>query len=66
MTPRYKPGDRLALKIGDRPVMVVTVLDVVAAKTMPRYKIDWAAHGFNSILNTVSIPETSFSGRAAT
>ena len=58
--PRYKAGDRLTLKIGDRPEMVVTVLSVITTKPKPHYKIDWTEHGFDALLNTVPIPETSF------
>jgi hypothetical protein len=62
--PLYKIGDRVTLKIGDRPIMAVTVLAVAVAKKGPSYKIDWTEHGFNELLNTVSIPETSFLGLA--
>jgi hypothetical protein len=44
--------------------MAVTVLAIAVAKKQTHYKIDWTEHGFNELLNTVSIPETSFLGLA--
>lgn len=61
---KYKPGDRLLLKIGNRPEMSVTVLRSVDRKK-PHYTIDWSEHGFNKLLNDVAIPETSFLGLAS-
>jgi hypothetical protein len=53
----------LQLRIGSRPVLNVTVIACVERK-IPHYKIDWAEHGFNQLLNDVPIPETSFLGLA--
>ena len=57
-TGKYKIGDRVALKIGERPVMHFAVVGCVMRKE-PHYCLDWAEHGFNAILNTVAIPEKS-------
>jgi hypothetical protein len=63
-TSKYKTGDRVLLKIGNRPIMAVTVLASDLTQKTPRYTINWAEHGFNEILNTVHIPEASFLGLA--
>jgi len=55
---KYKIGERVAVKIGDRPLIAFTILECVERK-VPHYKFDWSEHGFNAILNTVPIPETS-------
>jgi hypothetical protein len=41
----------------------VTVIECVDRKK-PHYKINWAEHGFNALLNDVPLPETSFLGAA--
>ena len=61
---KYQIGARVLLKIGDRPIMPFTVLSFDLTQKCPRYKINWGEHGFNEILNTVFIPETSFLGPA--
>lgn len=63
MKAKYRPGDRLCLKVGKRMKMNVLVLEVVLRRT-PHYRVDWAEQGFNSLLNEVAIPEKSFSGLA--
>jgi hypothetical protein len=60
---KYNVGDRLLLKIGNRPHLVVPVIEQLTRKG-PCYKIDWTEHGFNQLLNTVPIPEASFVGLA--
>lgn len=61
---KYTVGDKVLVKIGDRPLIPFTILECVARKT-PHYKFDWAEHGFNAILNTVAIPESSVLGLAS-
>ena len=66
MTPqphKYSVGDRLLLKIGNRPNLVVLVIETLT-RNGPYYRINWAEHGFNSVLNTVGLPERSFAGLA--
>jgi hypothetical protein len=65
MVTKYALGDKLLLKIGNRPEMIVTVLSAVTDRQKPHYTVDLAAHGFNELLNTVPIPEQSFIGHAA-
>jgi hypothetical protein len=55
---KYRIGDKVSVKIGDRPPIVFTILECVT-RDRPHYKFDWAEHGFNAILNTVAIPESS-------
>lgn len=62
---KYNPGDKLLLKIGSRPPLAFTVLAAVTDRQKPHYTVDWAEHGFNTLLNTVPIPEQSFIGPAA-
>lgn len=61
----YSVGDKLLLKIGNRPPLAFTVLAAVTDRQKPHYTVDWAEHGFNTLLNTVPIPEQSFIGPAA-
>lgn len=46
------------LKIGDRPAMNIRIVKRLEGD---RYRLDWGQCGFNSILNTVSIPAKSLS-----
>jgi hypothetical protein len=55
---RYCVGDKVLVKIGDRPALAFTILECVD-RDRPHYRFDWAEHGFNAILNTVAIPESS-------
>jgi hypothetical protein len=55
---KYSVGDRVLVKIGDRPPIPFKILECVD-RARPHYKFDWAEHGFNAILNTVAIPEGS-------
>ena len=57
---KYKVGDLVALKIGNREPRCVAVLECVM-RDRPHYKIDWEKIGYNAILNTVAIPEGSLS-----
>lgn len=61
---KYCVGDKVLVRIGDRPLIPFTILECVNRKS-PHYKFDWAEHGFNAILNTVAIPELSIVGRAS-
>lgn len=61
---KYKIGDKVLVKIGDRPLIPFTVLACLN-RDGPHYQFDWAEHGFNAILNTVAIPERSVVGPAA-
>lgn len=60
---KYKIGDRVLVKIGERPEIKFKILECVK-RDRPHYKFDWAEHGFNAILNTVAIPECSVLGLA--
>lgn len=55
---KYNVGDCVLVKIGKRPLIKFAVLECVNRDT-PHYRFDWAEHGFNAILNTVAIPESS-------
>lgn len=55
---KYNVGDRVLVKIGNRPLIKFAVLECVTRNT-PHYRFDWAEHGFNAILNTVAVPESS-------
>lgn len=61
---KYKTGDRVLVKVGERPLIAFTILECVKRHT-PHYKFDWSEHGFNAILNTVAIPESSVLGLAS-
>jgi len=60
---KYRVGDKVLVRIGDRPLIHFTIVECVNRKN-PHYKFDWAEHGFNAILNTVAIPEVSIVGPA--
>lgn len=62
---QYSVGDKVLVNIGDRPAISFTILEQVTRDGRPYYKFDWAEHGFNAILNTVAIPESSVTRRAA-
>lgn len=55
---KYNVGDKVFVKIGERPLVPFTIVERVNRKG-PHYKFDWAEHGFNAILNTVAVPECS-------
>lgn len=55
---KYSVGDRVFVKIGKRTLIKFAVLECVKRDT-PHYRFDWAEHGFNAILNTVAVPESS-------
>ena len=55
---KYGAGDRVIVKIGDRPEIVFKVL-AVTHRDKPYYQFDWAEHGYSAQLNTVNIPETT-------
>lgn len=61
---KYGVGDKVLVRIGDRPPLVFRILECVN-NDGPRYKFDWSEHGFDVILNTVTIPESSIIERAA-
>ena len=62
---QYLVGDKVLVSIGDRPAISFTILEQVTRSGQPYYKFDWAEHGFNAILNTVAIPESSVTRRTA-
>jgi hypothetical protein len=55
---KYKIGDHVFVKIGKRPLIKFVVLECVSRDT-PHYRFDWSKHGFNAILNSVALPESS-------
>jgi hypothetical protein len=60
---KYGVGDRVLVRIGARPLIAFKILECVN-RDGPRYKFDWAEHGFDAMLNTVAIPEGSVVGPA--
>lgn len=60
---KYKVGDHVLVKVGARPLIKFEILECVK-RNAPHYKFDWAKHGFNAILNTVAIPESSVVSKA--
>jgi hypothetical protein len=58
---KYAVHDRVFVKIGSRPLMSFRIIECVKRRR-PHYRFDWAEHGFNAILNTVAIPESSVVG----
>jgi hypothetical protein len=50
----YAPGDRVLVKIGSRGPLPFTILRLVK-RTQLMYCVDWAEHGYSSVLNTVPI-----------
>jgi hypothetical protein len=55
---KYSAGDRVIVKIGDRPEIAFKVL-AVTHREKPYYQFDWEEHGYAAQLNTVNIPETT-------
>lgn len=60
---KYGVGDKVLVRIGSRPLIAFKILECVN-NNGPRYRFDWSEHGFNVILNTVTIPESSIIERA--
>lgn len=61
---KYAVGDRVLVRVGHRPLVPFTVVECLEREDRPHYKFDWAEHGFNAILNTVAIPESSVVSQA--
>lgn len=55
---KYGVGDLVVVVIGSRPPMELRVLGCVD-RSGPHYMLDWTVCGFDSVLNTVAIPEGS-------
>ena len=55
---KYIAGERVVVKIGNRPEIAFKVLAVVQ-REKPYYLFDWGEHGYSEQLNTVRIPETT-------
>lgn len=64
LKPKYIVGDKILLKIGSRPEMMFSIIAVMSGKKIS-YRVDWTEHGFNDLLNTVSIPEKSIKSAAS-
>lgn len=56
MTDKFSINDLVVLKIGERTIKT-KILEKIEGK--PFYKVDWECHGYNKILNTVSISENA-------
>lgn len=57
MAHKYKVGDTVTLKIGERPLLHIKVIEKVMRAKKPHYLLNWAAAGYHELLNTVAIPE---------
>lgn len=60
----YSAGDRVLVKIGERPLIPFTVLEPVR-REKTAYRLDWAEHGYSSLLNDVPVAETAIVQRCA-
>lgn len=56
MKHKYKIGDVVTLKIGDRPLLHIKVIELVNRKG-PHYKLNWEQCAYHPLLNTIAIPE---------
>jgi hypothetical protein len=55
-TYKYRVGQVVTLKIGERPLLHLKVLER-ADRRGPHYKLDWGSCGYHELLNTIAVPE---------
>lgn len=58
---KYKVGEVVTMKIGERPPIRVEILECVMRQQRPHYKVNWEKAGWNGMLNTVAVAEKSLS-----
>jgi len=59
---KFNEGQVVFVKIGDRPLVEMVVLERLEGLL---YRLDWSHSGFNSLLNSVRIPEKSICEKPA-
>ncbi len=59
MNHKFQRGKIVFVRIGSRPPLEMVVIECLEGLM---YRLDWSRSGFDSLLNTVRVPEKSISG----